>query len=167
MSGRTELGLLHMCSCCGLLSGGRGEATDPAEKGQKCRKWGGKFSGSMSCALQGGLEQKCFLCPISSVHTLSGEEESRVLGLCIHTFFPTHVLPCAIPSSAGCPNQTASWLKPSFKMHHYLPPFLLEKLPSPQVLWGPDITAALMRGFMCVIHRQSETYLLDPGLDCH
>lgn len=89
------------------------------------------------------------------------------MGLCIHSFFPPQVFPCAVPSSAGCPNQTASWLKLSSK--NTLPPTSSStgKATSPEVLRGPNDSATLMRGFMCVTHRQSETCLLDIRLDCH
>lgn len=98
------------------------------------------------------------LCPISPVCTLAGEEgKYRVMGLCIHSFSPPQVSPCALPSSAGCPNQTASWLKLSFK--NILPPpsSPTGKAPSPKGLRGPNVRATLMRGFVCVIYRQSET----------
>lgn len=82
-SGRTELGLLHTCSCCALLSGGQGEA----DKGQKCRKWGGKCSGSISCALQGGLEQICCCAPfLQSVHWQEKRGSTGLWG-CAFTLF--------------------------------------------------------------------------------
>lgn len=106
-----------------------------------------------------------FLCSISPVHSLAEEQEGY--GVVHSLFFPSSCIPLCYSFRCWLSKSDYKLVKAIFQNTSPPPLSPTAKTPSAKVLWGPDVSATLLKGFMCVIPRESETCLLDIRLHCH